>query len=69
LTQYSIKRNFIFFDFACKTNLTSVKLNQEAEEYVWVTLEETLTLDVEPYARHIIEEYIEKCSRKVRKAD
>jgi nucleoside triphosphatase len=58
------KKHFIFFDFACKTNSTNVKLNQEAEEYVWVTLEEALTLDVEPYTRHTIEEYMRKYLRK-----
>jgi nucleoside triphosphatase len=54
------KKHFIFFDFACKTNSTEVKLNSEAQEYVWVSLEEALEFPVEPYAKRTIEEYIKK---------
>jgi nucleoside triphosphatase len=42
-------RHFIFLDFACRTDATEVKLNDEAEEYVWVTLDEAFTLPVERY--------------------
>jgi nucleoside triphosphatase len=52
------KRHFIFFDFSCKTDSTEVKLNSEGQEFVWVTLEEALTLPVEPYTRKAIEEYL-----------
>ena len=58
------KKHFIFFDFACKTDSTDVKLNKEAEEYVWVTLEKALTFDVELYTRRTIEEYMRKYLRK-----
>ena len=54
------RKHFIFFDFACKTDSTDVKLNQEAEEYAWVTLDEALKLDIEPYTKRTIEEYIKK---------
>jgi nucleoside triphosphatase len=52
------KRHFIFFDYACKTSSTEVKLNSEAQEFVWVTLDEALELDIEPYTRKTIEEYL-----------
>ena len=52
------KRHFIFLDFACKTNSTEVKLNSEGQEFVWVTLEEGLKLDIEPYTRKTIKEYL-----------
>ena len=52
------KRHFIFLDFACKTNSTEVKLNSEGQEFVWVTLDEALKLDIEPYTRKTIEEYL-----------
>ena len=56
------KKHFIFFDFACRTDSTDVKLNEEAEEYAWVTLEESLDLDIDPYTKNTIEEYIRKKS-------
>ena len=54
------KKHFIFFDFACKTNSTEVKLNSEGQEFVWVTLEEALKLPIEPYSKKTIEEYLKK---------
>jgi len=54
------KKHFIFFDFACKTNSTKVKLNSEGQEFVWVTLSEALKMPIEPYTRKTIEEYLKK---------
>jgi len=54
------KRHFIFFDFSCKTGSRKVKLNLEAEEFVWVSMEELDTYDIEPYTKKTIEEYIRK---------
>jgi nucleoside triphosphatase len=61
--------HFLFFDYACRTDSTEVKLNEEAEEYAWVTLDEALTLSVEHYTVVAIREYLkravgrERCSR------
>jgi nucleoside triphosphatase len=52
------RRHFIFFDYACRTRSSEVRLNDEAEDYVWVPLMEAGRLDVEPYTRRIIELYI-----------
>ena len=52
------KRHFIFLDFACKTDSTEVKLNSEGQEFKWVALDEALKLDIEPYTRRTIEEYL-----------
>ena len=38
------KKHFIFFNFACKTDSSDVKLDSEGQSYVWVTLEEALKL-------------------------
>lgn len=54
------KRHFIFFDFSCKTGSDKVKLNSEAEEFAWVTLEELDKYDIELYTKKTIEEYIRK---------
>ena len=52
--------HFLFFDYACRTEATDVRLNAEAEEYVWVTLEETQKLPVEHYTLVAIGEYLKK---------
>lgn len=52
------KKHFIFFDFACKTNSTKVKLNSEAQEFVWVPIKDALELPVDPYTKKTIEEYL-----------
>jgi nucleoside triphosphatase len=53
------RRHFIFFDFACKTNSPKVELNDEAEDYVWVGLEEALRLPLDFYTRTSVEKIIE----------
>lgn len=54
------KKHFIFFDFACHTRSTEVQLNDEAEEYAWVTFEEASRLAVEPYTQRTLHAYQEK---------
>lgn len=54
------RRHFIFFDYACRTDDTAVTLNDEAQEYVWVSAEEALALPIEPYTAHAIHAYLEK---------
>lgn len=50
------KMHFIFFDFACKTDSSEVTLNEEAQSYVWVTLEEALALPIDSYTGNAIRE-------------
>jgi len=52
------RRHFIFFDYACRTDSTDIKLNDEAQEYVWGTLEEALKMPVEHYTTVAIREYM-----------
>lgn len=54
------ERHYIFFDFICKTETTAVSLNDEAQEYRWVTVEEALRLPIDAYMRHAVEVYIQK---------
>lgn len=54
------KRHFIFFDYVCWTDSTDVRLNSEAQGYVWVTLEEALELPIEPYTRAAIQAYLKR---------
>ncbi len=52
-------RHFIFFDYACKTDSLEVQLNEEAEEYVWVRLDEAVDLPLDTYTRTSINKLIE----------
>jgi nucleoside triphosphatase len=58
--RYWKRSHFIFFDFTCRTDSTDVRLNDEAQEYVWVTLEEARRLPVERYTAVAIGEYLKK---------
>ena len=51
-------KHFIFFDYACRTDSTDVRLNDEAQEYVWVGLETAVQLPLDAYTRTSIEKLI-----------
>ena len=52
--------HYIFFDYLCRTDSGNVILNEEAEEYTWVSVEAAMKLPVEHYTRLVIEKYLEK---------
>ncbi|HNK64032.1 MAG TPA: NUDIX domain-containing protein [Anaerolineales bacterium] len=49
------RRHFIFFDYACKTDSLAVKLNDEAQDHIWVRPEAALHLPLDTYTRASIE--------------
>lgn len=49
------KRHFIFFNFSAQAVTTNIKLNEEAEEYIWVPLSKALTLPLVGEAKKTIE--------------
>lgn len=51
------KKHFIFLDFACKTNSKKVKLDSEAQSFIWTTIKKALKLPIEPYTRNMIKEF------------
>lgn len=53
-------RHFIFFDYACRTTSTDVQLNDEAQEYVWVPLQEAQNLPMDAYTRVCVEKLLER---------
>ena len=53
------KRHFLFFDFAALTDSTDVKLNDEAEQYMWIEPTKALDLPIDPYTRVSINKYLE----------
>lgn len=57
------KKHFIFFDFAAKTNSTEVKLNHEAQDYIWVDLDGVFDLPLDAYTKRAVEAYIDKSRR------
>ncbi|HLC36641.1 MAG TPA: NUDIX domain-containing protein [archaeon] len=54
------KKHFIFLDFQCKTNSIKVKLNYEAQEFIWIEPEKALEMNTEPYTKNAIKEYLKK---------
>jgi nucleoside triphosphatase len=51
-------RHFIFFDYACQSDSTEVRLNEEAEAYVWVDPQAALDLPLDTYTRVSLEKYL-----------
>ncbi len=62
--QFWERRHFLFLDYACRTDATDVHLNEEAQKYVWVTLDEALAMPVECYTRVAIQEYRRRTGEK-----
>jgi nucleoside triphosphatase len=54
------KRHYIFFDFVCRSNSMDAILNEEAQEYIWVTPQEALEMPIDPYTRVAIRKYLER---------
>jgi nucleoside triphosphatase len=52
------RRHFFLFDYACWTNSTKVRLNNEAEEFIWVKPENAFDLPIDSYSRTSLLEYI-----------
>ena len=57
------RKHFIFFDYACKTDSTDVTLNSEAQEYVWIAVEDVLKLQLDPFTKKAINKYLKKKTR------
>jgi nucleoside triphosphatase len=53
------KRHFIFLDYTAKTETKNVKLNSEAEDYIWVNPEKALDLELGSSTRNLIKYCLE----------
>ncbi len=51
------KAHFLLLNYICRTNQTDVTLNQEAEIYRWLALDEAKRLDLNTPTKILIEEY------------
>jgi nucleoside triphosphatase len=45
-------RHFIFFDFICRVKAGTVQLNDEAEEYAWVNLQDISDYPIDSYLEY-----------------
>jgi len=52
------RKHFIFFDYTCRADSLEVRLNDEAEEHVWVRLEAALHLPIDSYTRYSLEKIV-----------
>ncbi len=59
---YWKKRHFIFFDFSCRTDQTQVILNDEGQDYRWISLADYTKLPIEPYTLKAIQDFLSKRS-------
>jgi nucleoside triphosphatase len=48
------KRHFIFFDFVCRVENAEVRLNEEAQEFAWVNLDEVDNYPVDKYLKYAL---------------
>lgn len=62
--QYHKKQHFIFIDFCAKAGDKKVRLNEEAEEYKWVSLRTALRMNLGPPTRLFIKRYMEKLKKE-----
>jgi len=51
-------RHFIFFDFAARAAGTHVKLNDEAQNFIWVDPKQALGLNLDHYTRTSLEQIL-----------
>jgi nucleoside triphosphatase len=52
------RRHFLFFDYACRAESTEVRLNDEAEDHLWIEPEKALELPIDSYTRVSVLEYL-----------
>ena len=50
------KKHFIFLDFTCKSSSKEVTLNCESQDYIWLTIEESFEMDLEPVTKRLLQE-------------
>lgn len=52
--KFQEKKHFIFIDYICKTDSINVSLNDEAEEYEWVDLEQIESYDLGGFVKELL---------------
>ncbi|WFD10208.1 NUDIX domain-containing protein [Tepidibacter hydrothermalis] len=52
--KFHSKKHFIFIDYTCKTDSTNVQLNDEADGYEWVDLQEIENYDLGGFVKDLL---------------
>ena len=47
-------KHFIFIDYVCKTKIDEVTLNDEAEEYIWIDINDVFNYDLGGFTRELL---------------
>lgn len=55
---FSEEKHFISIDYLCRTNNDTVKLNDEADSFVWAEIKDILNYELGGYIRPLFNEYI-----------
>ena len=62
---YHKHEHFLFMDYLCKAKSSEVKLDgRELQEYLWVTPEDALKLDMEEYTTNFVVKYLEELKKR-----
>ncbi len=48
------RKHFIFLDYLCKTDMNEVTLNDEAEEYAWIDIDEMAKYDLGGFTKDLL---------------
>lgn len=56
------RKHFIFVDFACRTDSSQVTLNEEAEEYIWIGMDEIEDHELNKFTRALLKELMNKAA-------
>lgn len=58
-------KHYILFDFICKTSSYDVVLNDEAEVFCWVKLDDVFTYDLDVFTRHFFHAFMDEKSKRI----
>ncbi|NLW08494.1 MAG: NUDIX domain-containing protein [Firmicutes bacterium] len=62
------KKHFIFIDYVCKTDSSNVVLNEEAEDYIWIGLDEIEKYNINSFTKALLAELRDK-EKSVKKVE
>ena len=56
---FNLHKHFIFLDYLCLSKSKEVELdNREIQEYVWMTPEEALKVNLEEFTRNLLNQFL-----------
>src|SRR5512136_2566232 len=53
------RKHFIFFDYSCQADTMDVRLNDEAEAYIWIDPRKALELPIDTFTRVSLQKYLD----------